>query len=289
MGTTADPLLELGEGFRHCGVVSLTNGTEHSTGSKAARHLRPTQLAELSALADRSLDPARRQAVEAWIAGSPELADLYERERAALSVLRQAAAERAPARLRLRIREQRVSPTRRTRMEGCGALAGAVAAAAAAVALALPGGAPRSPSVSQAAGLALRGPLEPSPAPDSADPRAKLADRFEGIYFPNWSATLGWRAVGTRRDRLDGRPAATLYYGRQDELVAYTIVGAPALSPPSARVTRLNGFELRAFNLAGRTVVTWRRAGHTCVLSAARMPVRALEQLAGWRAGGISD
>ena len=257
--------------------------------SKAAQHLSPTQLAELSALADGSLDPARRQAVEAWIASSPELLDLYERERAAVDVLHRAAAERAPARARLRIQPQRVRPPRGSRVPGYGALAGVIAAAAVAVVLVLPGGAPGSPSVSQAAGLALRGPSAPAPAPDSTDPRAKLAERFQGVYFPNYLARLGWRAVGMRRDRLDGRPATTVYYQRRDGLVAYTVVGAPTLSPPSGLVTRLNGLELRAFSLAGRTVVTWRRAGHTCVLSAASVPVRVLEQLAGWRASEISD
>jgi hypothetical protein len=200
-----------------------------------------------------------------------------------------AAVERAPARLRLRIQGQRVSPTRGSRVAGYGALAGAIAAAAVAVVLVLPGGAPGSPSVSQAAGLALRGPSAPAPAPDSADPSAKLADRFQHVYFPNWSATLGWRAVGMRSDRLDGRPTETVYYQRRDGLVAYTIVGSPALSPPSGLVTRLNGFELRAYSLAGRTVVTWRRAGHTCVLSAARLPLQMLQQLAGWRASGVTD
>src|SRR5450755_502045 len=257
--------------------------------SKTAQHPSPAQLAELSALADGSLEPARQPAVEAWIESSPELVELYERERAAVGVLRQAAVERAPARLRLRIQSQRVSPPRRSRVVGYGALAGALAAAAVAVALVLPGGAPESPSVSQAAGLALRGPSAPAPPPDSADPRAKLADRFQEVYFPNYSATLGWRAVGLRSDRLDGRPTETIYYQRRDALVAYTIVGSPALSPPSGLVTRLNGFELRAYSLAGRTVVTWQRAGHTCMLSAARVPLQMLEQLAGYRARGISD
>jgi hypothetical protein len=258
--------------------------------SKPAQHLSSAQVAELSALADGSLDPARRRAVEAWIASSPELRDLYEHERAAVDVLHQAAAERAPARLRLGIQGQRLSSTRRPRAAGYGALAGAIAAVAVAVVLLLPGGAPGSPSVSQAAGLALRGPSAPAPAPDPEDPRAKLADWFQEVYFPNWSATLGWRPVGMRRDRLDGRPTTTVYYQRRDGLVAYTIVGAPALPPPSGPLTRLNGFELRAFSLAGRTVVTWRRAGHTCVLSAAaRVPVGVLEQLAGWRASGVSD
>jgi hypothetical protein len=258
-------------------------------GSKAAHYLSPAQLAELSALADGSLDPSRRQTVEAWIACSPELLDLYERERAAVDALHHAAAERAPARLRLHVQGQRVTRGRGSRVPGYGAVAGAIAAAAIAVVLVLPGGTPGSPSLSQAAGLALRGPLAPAPAPDSADPRVKLADRFQRVYFPNWATTLGWRAVGMRRDRLDGRTTTTVFYQRQGELVAYTIVGAPALSPPSGPVTRLNGFELRVFRLAGRTVVTWRRAGHTCVLSAARVPLRVLEQLAGWRAGEISD
>ncbi len=52
---------------------------------------------------------------------------------------------------------------------------------------------------------------------------------------------------------------------------------------------RLNGYELPIFALAGRTVVTWRRAGHTCVISATHVPVGSLEQLAGWRASGATD
>src|SRR5579884_160534 len=252
--------------------------------------LSPAQVAELSALADGSLDPTRREEVEAWIASSPALIDLYERERAAVRLLHQAAVERAPAQLHLRIEGQRATRARRPRMRmGYVAVAGAIAAAAIAVVLVLPGGAPGSPSVSQAAGLALRGPSAPAPAPDSMDPRAKLAEHFQEVYFPNWSATLGWRAVGMRQDRLDGRPTTTVYYQRGDELVAYTIVGAPALSPPSAPVTRSNGYQLRVFSQAGRAVVTWRRAGHTCVLSAAGVPVSMLERLAGWRASEVSE
>ena len=257
--------------------------------SKTAQHPSPAQLAELSALADGSLDPARRQAVTAWVESSPELVELYERELAAVGVLRHAAGERAPARLRLRLQGQRVTTTRKSRGVGYGLLAGAIAAAAVAAVLVLPGGAPGSPSVSQAAGLALRGPSAPAPPPDHANPRARLAQRFQEVYFPNWSTTLGWRAAGMRTDRLNGRPTMTVYYRRRGGVVAYTIVGSPALTQPSGLVTRVNGHELRAYSLGGRTVVTWRRAGLTCVLSAARVPVQMLEQLAGWRASGISD
>src|SRR5947209_4729761 len=153
--------------------------------STPLQDLSPSQAGDLSALADGSLDPERRAAVEAWIASSPELLELYERERAAVGVLRRAAAERAPARLRLRVHGQRVSPPRRSRVwAGSAAIAGALAAAAVAAALLLPGGAAGSPSVSQAADLAARGSSAPAPAPDSADPRVKLAARFEALYFP---------------------------------------------------------------------------------------------------------
>jgi hypothetical protein len=258
--------------------------------ASAADYLSPAQLADLSALADGSLDPARREAVEAWIGSSPELFELYKREQAAVTALQKAALERAPARLRLRVQAQTANRPRRARVRaGYGALAAAAVAAALALVLLLPGGTPGSPSVSQAAALALRGPSAPAPAPDSTAPRLKLSSPFQELYFPNWSSTLRWRAIGMRRDRLDGRPAMTVYYQRGGRVVAYTIVGVPALGSPAGVITHVRGYELRILSLTGRTVVTWRRAGHTCVLSAARVPVSALEQLAGWRAPGLSD
>jgi hypothetical protein len=258
----------------------------------------PAQLSELSALADGSLDPTRRQAVEDWIAGSPDLRTLYERERAAVDVLCQVSAERAPARLRARIEVQRAGGSQVQRAGGFArpwakpaytGLAAALACAIAALALLLPGGTPGSPSVSQAAQLALRGPSRPAPVADASDPRMKLAERLQGLYFPNWSQTLGWRPVGARGDRLGGRPAVTVYYQRQGMSVAYTIVGAPALAEPSAPVTHRGRFALRALSLRGRTVVTWRRAGHTCVLSASGVPSGVLAQLADWPVARLSD
>ncbi len=249
-----------------------------------------TELADLSAMADGSLDPSRRQAVEDRIARSLHLRGLYEREHTAVEALQQAAAERAPARLRMRLEAQRASrATRLRRRPAYAAMAGALACAAAALVLLLPGGTPGSPSVSQAAQLALRGPSSPAPAADPSDPRMKLAQRLQELYFPNWSDTLGWRAVGVRSDQLAGRQAVTVYYERHGMSVAYTIVGAPALAQPRSPVTHRGGFVLRALNVHGRSVVTWRRAGHTCVISASGVPTRVLEQLADWPAARISD
>lgn len=254
------------------------------------RHLSEAQLTDLSALADGSLDPRRRETVQQSIARSPHLRTLYEHERSAVEMLQQAAAERAPARLRMRVGSQRASRDARARWNPrYGALAAALAAAgAAALALLLPGATPGSPPVSQAAQLARRGPSGPGPVPDPGDPQTKLAQRVQGLYFPNWSGALGWRPVGARTDRLGGRPAVTVYYERRGMSVAYTIVGAPALAKPSALVTHLGGFAVQALRVRDRNVVTWRRAGHTCVLSASAVPTRVLETLAQREAGRLT-
>jgi hypothetical protein len=259
------------------GVSSVESQRCKEMAKEEEQHPSPTQLSDLLALAGGS----RRQAVEQGIAGSSPLRTLDERERAAAKALQQAAGVRAPARLRVRVGSQRASTGTRVRWNRrYGALAGALAAAAAALALLLPGGAPGSPSVSQAAQLALRGPSGPAPVPDPGAPRGKLGERLQSLYFPNWSGTLGWRPVGVRSDRLGRRPAVTVYYERRGMSVAYTIIGAPVLAKPSAAVTHLGALTVQVLSLRGRNVVTWRRAGRTCVLSASTVPARVLERLA---------
>jgi anti-sigma factor RsiW len=272
------------EAWRTPGIINLEQGEQMALDDES--QLSRAELAELSALADGSLDPSRRDAVEAWIRTSPHLVSLYERERAAVELLQRATAERAPARLRVQIQTQRRRPAvAAPRRAGFAGLAGALAAAAIVLALALPGGTPGAPSVSRAALLALRGASAPAPGLDAADPTVKLAERLQGVYFPNYSGTLGWRAVGLRRDRLGGRPTVTVYYQRQNQRVAYTVVGAPVLSQPSAPVQHRNGVAMRLLSVRGRSVVTWQRNGQTCVLSAAGVPTSSLEQLAAWRSG----
>jgi hypothetical protein len=245
------------------------------------------QLAELSALADGSLDPARRPAVQEGIAASRELSALYERERHVVALLHEArAADRAPARLRAPIEAQRPSARVRVRRRVGygGALVGALAAVALALVLILPAGTPGGPSVSQAAALAIRGAAGPAPASDPSHPGLKLAGGFADVYFPDWARSFGWRAVGQRRDRIDGRLAVTVYYAWQGHRVAYTIVDAPALPVPGAPVTRLRGTSFRTLTLDGRLVVTWRRNNHTCVLSGSGVPGPVLRRLAAWTA-----
>ena len=198
------------------------------------------------------------------------------------------ASVRAPEALRARIEAMRPSPAARARRRVGygGALAGALAAAALALALVLPGGSPGSPSVSQAAALALNGPTAPAPAPASSSPNVKLGLDVQEVYFPNWTTRFHWRAVGQRTDRIGGRQAATVYYSWHGRQIAYTIVAAPALTQPATQTTTVDGTELRTLDLAGRVVVTWRRAGHTCVLSGSGVSPAVLQELAAWKVPG---
>lgn len=243
---------------------------------------RERDLADLTALADGSLPEERRPEVERRVAASHELSGLLARQRRALETVRGAAVP-APAGLRARVEAERAH-----RRRPVGAAAGLAAAAAGAgllVLLLMSGGAPEAPSVARAAELAARG---PSAGPPPRYDDAPLLDReVGGIRFPRWEERFGWRASGLRTDRLGERSVATVYYSRTGRRIGYTIVDGLALEPPvqGGRATRA-GTQLRYFRDGGRTVVTWRRRGRTCILSGPGVSARTLIELAAWRAGG---
>ena len=237
-------------------------------------------LADLSALADGTLDRARRKEVRARIAASAQLTELYERERRVVKSLHELrATDRAPEQLRQQLAAVVPPPTPpkdrswlRTRwhinMPGLVAGMGCAAVIVLGLFLLLPSGTPGAPSISQAAALATRGSTAPAP---SAASGARLNVDVQEVYFPDWS-DRGWRAVGRRTDRIGGRIAQTVYYQWHGNRVAYTIISAPALRQPASSVTTLDGTVLRTLRIDGRWIVTWRRSNHTCVLSVAGMP-----------------
>jgi hypothetical protein len=244
--------------------------------------------AALVAFLDDQLPADRRAAVEARLAADPALAAAVQRRREAATVIAAAVAQTAaPHGLRVRIdalerggsQQRRVS---RRRWLPFAQLAAATAVAAVVAVLVLGGG-----------GLTVRGTLaaalRPPVAAASFDPLQPrlLRDRVEQVRFPNFAGKFGWRAVGVRGDRLDGRRTRTVFYDKGSRRIAYTIVAGDALDQPGeAAPAVVAGVELRTLQARGRTVVTWRRHGHTCVLSGVGVPRATLLELAAWKGMG---
>ncbi|MGH2856772.1 MAG: hypothetical protein ACRDMJ_04730 [Solirubrobacteraceae bacterium] len=160
------------------------------------------------------------------------------------------------------------------------------AATAAIVALVALTGGPGTPTVADAAVLASRPALAPVP-PHHDDSVTLSAPRAARLPYPYWEDHFGFAAVGVRRDKLDARLATTVFYKHANQQIAYTIISGPPLATGSTAQTATRaGTRLRTFTSHGRTVVTWLRRGHTCVLSATRTSLTTLLALASWRGGG---
>lgn len=237
------------------------------------------ELADLSALADGTLDPAREAVVRQRIGQSAELSALYERERRVVDLTRNAAVRtRAPSALRARVAAER-RPRARGLMRPAhlGIVAG-LAALLLALVLVLPGATPGSPTLSQAAALALRGATGPPSGAGRGAASGYPAPNATEIYFPG--SMLGFSAVGQRVDHLGGHLAVTVYYRRGSREVAYTILDAPPLTQPRATLTTVGVTELHFLRLGRRWVVTWLRGGETCVLSGVRVSTNELRDVA---------
>jgi hypothetical protein len=245
--------------------------------------------ADLAALADDSLPPRRRAAIEARLQAQPELRALVDEQRRARETVRAAALEvAAPVALRARVDADRRAgaPRRRRRKLAFG---GAVAAAAAAVALALvltlPGDVLGGPTIVEASELAAQPATMPAPLQDAARPKL-LKKQVEGVPYPYWD-DLKWEASGSRADELDGRRITTVFYNRGGKRVGYQIIPGKRVAPPVATDQQtIDGTVFRTFKANDTTIVTWVRGNHTCVLSSRGVPSQVLVKLASWRGGG---
>jgi anti-sigma factor RsiW len=226
-------------------------------------------MAELSALADGTLPADRRAEVEARVAASPELQELVERQRQAVFAAQTLTSEEVPASLREAVEARRPAPGSsrgRTRLVPRLALAGAAAVAAAIVAAVVLSGGPGAPSVADAARLATEPPTAPAPPP-AGTAGTRLALGVGGVAFPDFARAYGWRALGVRHGRIDGRDATVVVYGKNGKRLGYAIVDGEGLSRPTgARSTVIHGVTFQTLPLSNRLAVTWRRGSHTCVL-----------------------
>jgi hypothetical protein len=243
------------------------------------RRRRQPSEGELAALADGSLPASRQARVERAVAASAQLQADVAAQRRALAAVSQAGGERAPSALRARLELARDPRPRSRRPRGRWAAVPAAAAVAAAIALTV--GGPAAPTVAAAATLAGRAPVEPAGAGQGTTLRWPTAS---GLWFPDWATRFGFVAIGMRRDRLNGRDATTVFYKRDGQRIAYTIVsGRPLAAGASTRAATWAGTRLSSFGLAHRVVVTWLRSGHTCVLSGSPALLAQLERLAAWK------
>jgi hypothetical protein len=232
---------------------------------------------QIAGLADGSRDsPALRARVE----GSPELEALLAEQERAIAIV---GAARPTASADLRARLAHAQPVVRRPRPNLGLVAAAAGVIALAVVALLPGSG--GPTVARAAQLAALGPTERPPGADAAHP-GSLREAVDGVRYPYWQDAFGFTASGSRSDRLDGRLVLTVYYtNRASQTTGYTIVSGKAIPEPhGASVVRRDGTDFLALREGGRTVVTWRRAGHTCVLSAGPgVSTGTLLALADWR------
>jgi hypothetical protein len=239
---------------------------------------------ELTALADGSLAPERRERALDRVRASAELQTALAEQRRAVELIA-AVDVRAPASLHSTV-EAMLAPARRGRRLARPRAGLIVAAAtvlvAAAVAVGLSGGGSSELSVQQAAALALSPATMPAPA-ESPTHRAQLAVSVGGVAFPYWRERFGWRSTGARTDRLAGRSVTTVFYAdRGGQRIGYAIVSGRAPTTREGTVMRRWKVPYRVLTHDGATVVTWRRGEHLCVVAGRGVSAHTLLSLASW-------
>ncbi len=145
------------------------------------------------------------------------------------------------------------------------------------------GGGASAPTVLQASRTGLLAATGGAPA-ESRQNNHQLTMSAAGIAYPYWGGSLGWNATGARSDTIGGRTVTTVFYAsHHGRRVGYSIVSGPVLAIPagSAAVQR-HGLGFHIVRAANPTIVTWRQAGHTCILTAHGVGARTLVHLAAW-------
>jgi hypothetical protein len=167
----------------------------------------------------------------------------------------------------------------RLRWQFGGALA--VLAAGLALLLGLPGGGSTPFSLRQASALTLGPAKFAAPMEDPRHPD-RLARNVDGVAFPYWEDSIGWRSTGARVDRLDGRSVTTVFYtDRHGQRVGYAIIaGSPAPRVGGGKLIWRRGVAYRLTSGDGAQVIAWDRDGHLCVIAGRGVSGSALLRLA---------
>jgi hypothetical protein len=160
-----------------------------------------------------------------------------------------------------------------SRRAGVGRILGAiviVVAIVAAVAFAVTAGVPDGDVVAHVAAAQDLAPTRPAPA---------SGEQLAGLRTPNLAA-YGWAPQGARVDVIGTHTVATTYFQRGGRLLAVSSVSGGPIREPGPAVVTPDGVSVHRMSLAGRTILSWRRGGHTFVLSSIAVPVSRLLDLA---------
>jgi hypothetical protein len=137
-----------------------------------------------------------------------------------------------------------------------------------------------APTIGQTAKLALSPATAPPPARDPARPELLLA-AVDGIPFPSYVASTGWRAYGSRTQTVHARTIKTVYYRAPDGVrVGYSIVPGSSLSNESRSSVVRDGVRYSFGRVGPGRYVTWLRGGHTCLIAGTTVSNRTLLKLA---------
>src|SRR5213593_121160 len=243
---------------------------------------------EIQDFADGRLTPARREDLEAHLATCPQCARELEKLRWVKEGTARLPMHEPPPDLPARIaqaldREDRrgshASPLRRYLLPAAGVLA----AAAAVVILVsrgprdLPSAVARDFAAYGRAVLSLDTASSNGPALERYFARHGLAFRTRVFDL----GMMGYRLVGARLHRLDGRPSALFAYrGAADRtLVCQMFEGSLHELPQGGEARVHDGIEFRIFQEHGLTIVFWMEGSVVCVL-VSDAPGEAVVQLA---------
>jgi hypothetical protein len=236
-------------------------------------------LEQLAALADGTLPPGRRAAVEERVARSPQATELLQAQRRAVAAVRSFSPATPPG-LARRLQPAAV-PRRRVRSPAGPAFAATCVLLALAVALT----ADRGLTVASLAELSSRPALES--AGGKGDRDGLLRRSFAGVTFPDWEESQSWRAIGARRDIVEGRATDTVYYRHTHHTIGYTVLSGPSLGLPRlGQRVRRDGLTVQLYRDGAATVAVFEREGRTCVLAGVVHRPETLVRLATWQGDG---
>ncbi len=235
----------------------------------------------------------RDHALASEIQRDPVLADSLERQRRLLAALRQGGPA-PPDSLATRLAPLQPPPRtrhrlgRKARSRTLALVASAAVAVLAALLVAIRPGAERGPLPSAAEVSAVWTlPSSGTPVAAAAGHPTELDVSYHAIVFPNYHDQEGWHPVGVRRDRINGIPTVTVFYATGHRRAAYTVIPTARVAVPAGAIRLSVGrLSLREFRSSDRWIVTFERAGNTCVLTAAAPRERQwLIKLAVWHGG----